>query len=128
MIKVAFCLHRLPHMSRQDFQRYWFDVHAPLVQKNQKAMRVQRYVQLHYSDLGRLSEGVRKVRGAPEPFDGVAELWFERAEDLEAAFATPEGRAAGAELLQDEKRFIDLARSPILLGVEKRIIEGEGLE
>ena len=31
MIKLSFCLHRLPNLSREAFQQYWFDVHAPLV-------------------------------------------------------------------------------------------------
>jgi hypothetical protein len=24
MIKLTFCLRRLPHLSREEFQRYWF--------------------------------------------------------------------------------------------------------
>lgn len=36
--------------------------------------------------------------------------------------STPEGAAAGAALLEDEKRFIDLERSPLWLGREKEIL------
>ena len=32
MIKLTFCLVRLPHLSREAFQRYWFETHAPLVE------------------------------------------------------------------------------------------------
>jgi hypothetical protein len=32
---------------------------------------------------------------------------------------TPEGQAAGAALLEDERRFIDLARSPLFVAVER---------
>ena len=31
MIKLTFCLHRLPHLSREAFQDYWFNNHAQLV-------------------------------------------------------------------------------------------------
>ena len=33
MIKLVFCLRRLPHLSREAFQRYWLDSHGPLVRK-----------------------------------------------------------------------------------------------
>ena len=35
---------------------------------------------------------------------------------------SPEGQAAGLALLEDERKFIDLARSPLWFGEEKRII------
>ena len=31
MIKLTFCLRRLPHLSREEFQAYWRETHAPLV-------------------------------------------------------------------------------------------------
>jgi hypothetical protein len=40
--------------------------------------------------------------------------------------ATDAGRAAGAALLEDERRFIDLARSPLWLAEEHALIEPEG--
>jgi hypothetical protein len=33
----------------------------------------------------------------------------------------PEGQAAGLELLEDERKFIDLSRSPLFFGEEKEI-------
>jgi len=52
----------------------------------------------------------------------VAELWWESREALAAAIATPEGQRAGEELLDDERRFIDLARSPLWLAEEHPIV------
>lgn len=123
MVKLTFCLRRLPHLSREEFQRYWLDVHGPLVRAHAPALAIKRYVQLH-TGAGALSDAVRKIRGAPEPFDGVAELWWESEAELRTAGATAEGRAAGAALLEDEKRFIDLARSPLWFGTEHEIVEG----
>jgi uncharacterized protein (TIGR02118 family) len=122
MVKLTFCLRRLPHLSREQFQRYWLDVHGPLVRAHAAALGIQRYVQLH-ADASALSDALRKARGAPEPFDGVAELWWESEADLRRAGATAEGRAAGTALLEDEKRFIDLTRSPLWFGTEHEIVE-----
>jgi uncharacterized protein (TIGR02118 family) len=122
VLKLVFCLHRLPHLSRAEFQRYWRETHGPLVQRHAAALRIRRYIQVHTLD-DALQELLRATRGGPEAYDGVAELWWDSAEALAAATATPEGQAAGAALLEDERRFIDLARSPLFVAVERPIIE-----
>ena len=71
----------------------------------------------------RASASARETRGGREPYDGVAELWWASREDLAAAIATPEGQRAGAALLEDERRFIDLAKSPLWIAEEHSIIE-----
>jgi hypothetical protein len=70
-----------------------------------------------------LNQLLRASRGAPEEYDGVAELWWDSVEDLEAVLASPDGAKAGAALLEDEKRFIDLSASPLWLGEEKPVYE-----
>jgi hypothetical protein len=44
------------------------------------------------------------------------------AADLEASMRDRNASAAGRELLEDERRFIDLARSPLWYGRERLII------
>jgi len=122
MIKLVFCLHRLPQLSREEFQRYWFERHAPLVRSHAAALKIRRYVQTHTGEQP-LNDALQASRGGPEAYDGVAELWWDSAEALAAATATPEGQAAGAALLEDERRFIDLARSPLFVAGERPIIE-----
>jgi uncharacterized protein (TIGR02118 family) len=121
MIKLTFCLHRLPHLSREEFQRYWQGTHAPLVRSVAEALRIRGYVQLHTTTVP-VNDVLRASRGGPQEYDGVAELWWDSLDDLAAAMSTPEGAAAGAELLADERRFIDLERSPLWLGEEKEIL------
>jgi uncharacterized protein (TIGR02118 family) len=120
MIKLSFCLHRLPGLSREEFQRYWFDNHAPLVARHREVLRIRRYVQFH-SFTHELNDLIRAGRNAPEMYDGVAELWWDDLASLIAANASPEGQAAGLELLEDERKFIDLSRSPLFFGEEKTI-------
>lgn len=122
MLKLTFCLHRLPTLSRAEFHSYWRDRHAPLVLSHAEALKIRRYVQLHTEAAGAISGMLRQSRGGPVEYDGVAELWWNSLADLEAAFATEAGRAAGAQLLEDERRFIDLRRSPLFLGEEHVIL------
>jgi uncharacterized protein (TIGR02118 family) len=123
MIKLVFALRRLPHLSREEFQRYWREQHGPLVAQVGEALRIRRYVQLHTREHP-VNQALRDSRDAPEPFDGVAELWWSSLEDLTAALAQPAGRAAGAALLEDERRFIDHARSPLWVADERVLIDG----
>ncbi|MBL8554101.1 MAG: EthD domain-containing protein [Phenylobacterium sp.] len=121
MIKLTFCLVRLPHLSRDAFQAYWRGTHAPLVASVAETLKIRRYVQMH-SLPGEASAGIRASRDAPDEFDGVAELWFDSLEALAENARRPEAQAAGAMLLEDEKRFIDLPRSPLWWGQEHVIV------
>lgn len=121
MVKLVFCLHRLPHLSRAEFQRYWRETHGPLVRRHAAALAIRRYVQLHTVD-DPTNDGLRESRGGPEAYDGIAELWWESRETLAAATASPAGQAAARELLEDERRFIDLPRSPLWIAEEHPVI------
>ena len=119
MIKLTFCLTRQPHLSRAEFQDYWRNHHAPLVKSFQDALKIKRYVQVH-ALADELSLPLRGPRGAPDGYDGIAELWWEKIEDM--ASDDPQARKAGRALLEDEKKFIDLANSPLWLSIEHEII------
>jgi uncharacterized protein (TIGR02118 family) len=68
------------------FDAHYAATHAPLVEK--------------IPNLRRFDAG--KVLGTPDggeaPYYYLAELWFDDAAAMEAAFASPEGRAAGADV------------------------------
>jgi uncharacterized protein (TIGR02118 family) len=125
VLKLTFCLRRLPTLGLAEFQDYWLNKHGPLVKSLQPALGMVRYVQLHRLP-GDLADGMRRVRSAPEPYDGVAELWWESEETYRAARRNPEAREAGRKLLEDEARFIDLPRSPLWLSREEVIYAGSG--
>lgn len=119
MIKLTFVLRRLPRLSREEFQTYWFETHAPLVASVRDALRIRRYVQTH-SLPAEVSENLRQARGGAEGYDGVAQLWWDSFEDM--AKAAPQAAAeAGRLLLEDERKFIDLPNSPLWWGEEKVI-------
>jgi len=123
MIKLVFTLRRREGTSREEFQRYWREEHAALVRRHADALGIRRYVQTHATDTD-LDEGLAGARGSePRFYDGVAELWWDSLEDLIGASTSEAGLAAGRALLEDEQRFIDLARSPIWLGEENVVID-----
>jgi len=123
MVKLVFCLRRHPDLSREEFHRYWREEHAPLVQSHAETLGIRRYVQAHSID-DAISALVAGPRNSPEPYDGVAELWFDSLDAIAATGATEEGRHAGAALLADERTFIDLGRSPLFLAQEHTVIDG----
>ena len=122
MVKLIYCLRRLPHLSLGEFQRYWRENHGPLVRSVEKALGVKRYVQCHTIYDEKVGEAPT-TPGRPEPYDGVAELWWESLGDFASSTPDPERQKAGATLLEDEKKFIDLSRSPVWLSEEQVFVD-----
>ena len=118
MIRLEFVLRRKPGMSLAEFQQYWREVHGPLVAKHSTTLNIHRYVQLHTLD-DPVNDQLAGARGSMEkPYDGVAELWWTNREALVSSFGSAAGQAAGKELLEDEKKFIDLPNSPLWFAYE----------
>ena len=122
MVKLVFALRRRPELSREQFQRYWLENHAPLVRSYAEVLGIRRYVQVHTLP-DEVQVALRASRDAPEAYDGVAELWYDSLEAIGAAVATDEGRAAAIALLEDERTFIDHSRSPLWFGEEHPIVD-----
>lgn len=116
--RIIFPLQRLDHLSRDEFQAYWFDVHAPLVASHAGTLGIVGYQQVHTR---------QEMRATSVPcFDGVAELWV----DPNAVSGDPAAvRDASRALLDDEAKFIDHSASPIWVADEDVRLEGprEGL-
>ena len=118
MIRLNFALRRQSKLSLAAFQEYWRETHGPLVAGVARKLHFRRYMQSHAVE-DSLYDGLRTARtGMHEPFDGIASVWWDTREDLVAALTSKEGQQAAALLLEDEKRFIDLARSPLWLSQE----------
>lgn len=120
-VHLVFCLRRLPTFTLPEFLSYWRDTHGPFVRERAAALHIERYEQSHPLP-GWPAQPVADVRNAPEPYDGVASLWFASFEEFLAGGSTPAGRRAARELLEDERRFIDLERSPIWLAEDQRLV------
>ncbi len=118
MIRLVFVLRRQPHLSLDEFHNYWKNKHGPLVASFADDLKILRYVQTHTIE-DPANAAAQKARGNMEPhYDGVAELWWSTEAELEEAMASEAGQAAGAALLADEAKFIDLPQSPLWMAYE----------
>lgn len=108
MVKLVYGITRKPDLSVEEFQRYWRDVHGPIAAR---IPGLRRYVQCH--TLPQLYSG-----DTSPAYDGVAELWFDDLEALQAAMASPELQAAR----EDERNFIDHSRVFVVITQEHTIV------
>lgn len=121
MITIVFCVRKRPDMSMEEFRRFWWEEHGPFVKERAAILNMKRYVQMPRL-LQEGFESVATARGAPEPYDGIAQVSWESLDDLKATFTDPAARRAARELLEDERRFIDFTRSPIFFTEEKVVV------
>ena len=109
VIKLIVVVRRRPGATREQFFSYWHNEHAKLVAGFKDVLRIRRYVQSHRIAWSP-DDAFAETRGwSPSEYDGIAELWWDSLEDMQAAFSTPEGSAANQALREDERRFGDVA-------------------
>ncbi len=68
MIKVMVVVKRKPGISREEFYKYWKNVHGPLVAKHIPGLI--KYIQNHFID----------VPGYEYEGDGIIETWYDDVE------------------------------------------------
>lgn len=102
MIKFVGMLRRKPGMSPDEFHHYWRNIHGPYVMSiNEFARHVRKYVQCHAIT----NQATVAGAGPTSPFDGIAELWFDSADEVRKAFSEPRYLT---EIRADEVKFLDL--------------------
>jgi uncharacterized protein (TIGR02118 family) len=122
MIKLVFCVTKRADMPQAEFHDYWLNQHGPLVRSRAADLNIKRYVQSHVT-LPDVGQGIASARGMKKQgFDGIAELWWEDPDSLQAALGTDAGQAASALLAEDELNFIDMEKSTIFLSEEHQLV------
>lgn len=86
MVKLIAFLKRKPGMTLEQFKVRWVDQHTKLSAKMPGLKGY--YININLPD--------QPSNGEPN-YDGTAELWWDSVEAMEAAFASPEGAAAGKD-------------------------------
>jgi hypothetical protein len=122
MVKLVYCLRRRADISRQEFHRYWRDVHGSKVKSMADALQAHRYIQSH-TCAAELNQLLAHSRGLAPGYDGVTEIWWKNVEELQAAMNSSAGANAMAMLLEDESRFIDFSQSCAFLTTEHSIFD-----
>lgn len=104
---ALFCpLVRLTQLSAEEFSAYWLNVHANFGRRDPSS----RYRQLHASPQ-LTAEIVAASDVGAAAFDGVAQAYFTDSDELRMKLSSPE---IAMEAYEDERRFIDHARSAFL--------------
>lgn len=102
MIIMMGFYHRKPGMTLEEFRRFWSDVYGPLYSDHPEIKRhIRRYVQHPLSEAAHFP-------GKEVPFDGIAEAWFDTAEDMAKMSAEPKYQSVIAPVLAE---FMDLERT-----------------
>jgi uncharacterized protein (TIGR02118 family) len=125
MLKLVYCVRRRPDLSFDEFRDYWLHKHGPKVRGFAATMRARKYVQSHTLQ-SEMNDLARQPRGTADPYDGITEIWWDSAEDLQQAVETAECQEAFAALIQDEAQFVDLPRSSLFFTEEHTIFEPPG--
>jgi uncharacterized protein (TIGR02118 family) len=122
MIKIFFILVKRHDMTEKDFHAYWLQKHSPLVRSLAEDMRMRRYIQSHLVPSPMAAAATQARNLQQNPYQGIAEVWWNSEEDMKEAFSTPAGASAGAKLLEDEKKFLD-CRTLIFMSREYQIFD-----
>lgn len=117
MIKLVFCARRRSDISPERFHDYWKNHHGPLFQQYAQRYRALRYVQNHTID-SPVNAALRASRGSAEPYDGVGEIWWASVEDFLSVVKDPAMADVRTLFVEDESRFVDLARSSVFFTEE----------
>jgi len=110
MINVVYCLRRRADLSLPQFLDYWGNVHAPIVLRNLRVLRLAGYQRIVPREHAMGPRVERRGISQP-PYDGIAILGWESEEDFQRSLTDPEAVEVQRELACDEKRFIDIANS-----------------
>lgn len=103
-IRLFFGLRRLPTLTRAAFHDYWLNHHAQI---GRRLIPPFTYHQLHADEAGTLRAATASGL-APSDYDGIVEVHFP---DTDALIRQLSRTEVAQEALEDEKNFIDHARS-----------------
>jgi uncharacterized protein (TIGR02118 family) len=107
VVKLVYCIRRRPGLSREEFIRYWAEVHGPIGARIPGLRKLVQSYALTFP-------GDRR----PADFDGMAELWFDDLEAILEARRSQEWAASSA----DEANFVDPSRSAYFVSEERQIL------
>ena len=123
MIKLIMLVKRKNTLSYEEFDNYWLEHHATLVNSQKEALGIYRYVQSVPLQDKKPGNAMRNSRGAPFfDYDGMAEIWWQSKEKMLNIRTSPEAQRAIQLLLEDENQFIDHSQSLIWYATERTII------
>jgi len=116
-VKVHDLFAHREDLSREEFFAYWSSAHAKLATTFKQ---IKHYTQSHRAGDQDLLPGF----GETWP-DGCAETWYDDVSEVEAMVAEPR---FAAELMEDEKKFMNLENPRPLLVSELALLDEDGFD
>lgn len=106
VIKFVRVVKRRQDLTQEEFKDYWLNEHSKLEDRVMESGWVRRIA---------ASFATGELGGAEPPFDGMVELYFDNAEDLEALASS----GIPQMMREDEENFIDLSGEIIRIVMEE---------
>jgi uncharacterized protein (TIGR02118 family) len=109
VIKFVAAMRRIPALTHDQFVDYHRSQHAELFMSLPEVRtHVRRYIQSHPVQVS--------LPGLDtSSFDGLTEIWFDDIDGLKGVFDSP---SYLTRIRPDEEKFIDLARSEVMVTTE----------
>jgi uncharacterized protein (TIGR02118 family) len=111
MIKTIALAHRKTGITREEYNKYWLEKHAPLAAR--LIPHVKRYVQNHFIE----------VPGMAYEGDGIVEMWYD---DVESWQKSREIVFADKELAADAANFCRMGAGGFWVVEEHVILDTTG--
>ena len=109
MIKTIALAHRRPGMTREEYNKYWLEKHAPLAAKLIPGVR--RYVQNHLIE----------IPGQEYVGDGIVEMWYD---DVDSYRKSMDFIKGNRELMEDARQFCQMKPGGLWI-VEEHVIKND---
>jgi hypothetical protein len=106
MIKFVQCVRRKPGLSKQEFREQWVE-YSEKVKAIADASRAKRCV-LSTALVVDQNMDIMQSRGTKAPYDGMAEIWWERGGDVVAFLESGAGIEHVEDLRRAQEAFMDL--------------------
>lgn len=119
-VKATYLLTKRDGLTQAECHETWLNDHGPLVASFAGPLKMAKYVQNH-AIAPEVNAGIQAGRNYEPPLDGITEVWVNSLEEM--AGGGEAAQAAGAALVEDERRFVQMDRSRLFLTREHVIFD-----
>ena len=119
-VKATYLLTRRDDLTQAQCHDTWLRDHGPLVASFAEPLGMAKYVQSH-AIAPEVNAGMQTARTYEPPLDGITEVWVNSLEGMQGGAAA--AHHAGAALVEDERRFVQMDRSRLFLTREHVIFD-----
>jgi len=121
MVKLVQCVRRRADVSVAEFREKWRE-YGELIKAGSVSLGgVRCTLSTALAVKENLLFSLR--RGTQEPFDGIAEIWFENAPAALAALQRPEWSEGLARFQAFQESFADMERSSFFFAIEDEVFD-----